>query len=399
MTRTLGVMICLILVSVLAADNVSSQRQGQTFRSGVDLIEVDVIVTDQRGKPVLGLARSDFEIFEDGQPVEIASFRAIALEEADTRPSPFVSGDSNSLLGSNEASLDGRLFVLLLDDVSISFSAGHLQRVKQIGNLFVERLGATDQAALMLTSGRSALQVEFTADKRRLLAAVDKLVVGEITTGEKLLDVLTRVARQLEAINQRRKIIVLISEAEIGIDTSAIIGKENIIPKLRAFARAAQRANVAVYPFNPGYAANIDGMVHAETAADRADQIERDGASTRDLQVLAETTGGLATVRTNLFGDGMTRMFSESGSYYLLGYYARAAQDGKFHRITVKTRRPDTEVRARAGYESSKSTTRTSRSHQSIVYSARLFKRTAWMCAPLRCRPPRRPNRAVQYCS
>jgi VWFA-related protein len=312
MTRTLGVMICLILVSVLAADNVSSQRQGQTFRSGVDLIEVDVIVTDRRGKPVLGLARSDFEIFEDGQPVEIASFQAIALEEVDTRPSPFVSGDSNSLLGSNEASLDGRLFVLLLDDAGIRFSAGRLQRVKQIGNLFVERLGATHQAALMLTSGRSALQVEFTADKRRLLAAVDKLVVGEITTGEKLLDVLTRVARQLEAINQRRKIIVLISEGEIGIDTSAIIGKENIIPKLRAFARAAQRANVAVYPFNPGYAANIDGMVHAETAADRADQIERDGASTRDLQVLAETTGGLATVRTNLFGDasldGWTRV-------------------------------------------------------------------------------------------
>lgn len=79
---TLGVMICLMLMSVLAADNVGSQRQGQTFRSGVDLIEVDVIVTDQRGKPVLGLARSDFEIFEDGQPVEIASFQAISVRRS-----------------------------------------------------------------------------------------------------------------------------------------------------------------------------------------------------------------------------------------------------------------------------------------------------------------------------
>ncbi|MCA1649807.1 MAG: VWA domain-containing protein, partial [Acidobacteria bacterium] len=262
--------ICLMLVTVLATDNARSQGQRQTFRSGVDLIEVDVIVTDQRGKPVVGLTRSDFEIFEDGQPVEIASFQAIALEEVHTPPSPSVSGDSNPLLGSNEVPLDGRLFVLLLDDFSIGFSAGRLQRVEQIATLFVERLGATDQAALMLASGRSALQVEFTADKRRLFAAVDKLVVGEITTGERLLDVLTRVATRLAAINQRRKVIVLISEGGLWIEESAIIGTRNWIPELRAFARAAQRANVAVYPFDPGYAAKIDEIVIAETAAGRA---------------------------------------------------------------------------------------------------------------------------------
>ena len=41
-----------------------------TFKSGVNLVEVDVVVTDKAGQPVRGLRQEDFEVTEDGKPVE-----------------------------------------------------------------------------------------------------------------------------------------------------------------------------------------------------------------------------------------------------------------------------------------------------------------------------------------
>jgi len=52
------------------------------FKSDVTVVEVDVVVTDKSGRPVRGLRREDFEIFEDGSPVEIATFSAVDAPEA-----------------------------------------------------------------------------------------------------------------------------------------------------------------------------------------------------------------------------------------------------------------------------------------------------------------------------
>ena len=56
--------------------------QKPALKSGVTVVEVDVVVTDKSGRPVRGLAREDFEIDEDGRPVEIATFSAVDVPEA-----------------------------------------------------------------------------------------------------------------------------------------------------------------------------------------------------------------------------------------------------------------------------------------------------------------------------
>jgi hypothetical protein len=48
-----------------------------SFKSGVNVVEVDVVVTDTKGQPVRGLKQGDFEILEDGKPVELATFSAV----------------------------------------------------------------------------------------------------------------------------------------------------------------------------------------------------------------------------------------------------------------------------------------------------------------------------------
>jgi Ca-activated chloride channel family protein len=73
-----------------------------TFKSGVTLIEVDVVVTDHSGRPVRGLSRDDFTIAEDGIPVDIATFSAIDLPEAPA-DAPIPPADRS---GSSHASND-----------------------------------------------------------------------------------------------------------------------------------------------------------------------------------------------------------------------------------------------------------------------------------------------------
>ena len=72
-------LLCLALAGALAA------QPNQPFVDSVDVqvVEVDVAVTDRKGRPVKGLAREDFELYVDGQPVEITNFyeSAISVEE------------------------------------------------------------------------------------------------------------------------------------------------------------------------------------------------------------------------------------------------------------------------------------------------------------------------------
>jgi hypothetical protein len=64
-----------------------AQRPGPGFKTQVTLVEVDVVVTDDDGRPTRGLGRDDFSLSEDGTPVEIATFTAMDVPDA-RWPSP-----------------------------------------------------------------------------------------------------------------------------------------------------------------------------------------------------------------------------------------------------------------------------------------------------------------------
>ena len=164
--------------SLLAVCLVFAMQQAPprpTFKSGVTLIEVDVVVTDRSGRPVRGLSKDEFTIAEDGMPVDIATFSAIDLPEA-PRDAPIPPADrSGSSHASNDQPQDGRVVLIILDDGLVSLSAARMATVKSIGRRAVERLGPSDLAAVVTTSGRPGAQ-EFTTEKWRLLAAVDRFV-------------------------------------------------------------------------------------------------------------------------------------------------------------------------------------------------------------------------------
>src|SRR5579864_727054 len=142
-----------LLAAVAAAPTVLGQTpQAPVFRGGVTLVRVDVSAVDRDGKPVPGLTADDFEVKLDGhvQPV-----RAVAYEEL-THPTP-ASGTgmptSQPVRETSNAAppVEPRLFVLMLDDLSIAPARG--KGMFFAATRFVDRLPLSDVVGFTLSSG------------------------------------------------------------------------------------------------------------------------------------------------------------------------------------------------------------------------------------------------------
>ncbi|HSN87621.1 MAG TPA: hypothetical protein VL025_12730, partial [Thermoanaerobaculia bacterium] len=71
-----GVLAVLVVLAVLSSAPLAAQPGfGEVVE--VNVVNVDVYVTGKDGKPVAGLGKGDFEVFEDGKRVEITNFEAV----------------------------------------------------------------------------------------------------------------------------------------------------------------------------------------------------------------------------------------------------------------------------------------------------------------------------------
>src|SRR5919106_4403110 len=57
-----------------------SDPQQPVFRTGINFVRVDVIVTDKNGNQVADLQQSDFDVTEDGKPQAIETFKLVRLD-------------------------------------------------------------------------------------------------------------------------------------------------------------------------------------------------------------------------------------------------------------------------------------------------------------------------------
>src|SRR5437762_8564101 len=106
-----------VLVGVLAL--VAAQlppTQPPTFRTGVDVVQVDVSVLDKDRRPVPGLREADFTILEDGKARPIVAFVPVELEEPSReQPSAPWVRDVAPDVTTNRARPEGRLVVIMFD--------------------------------------------------------------------------------------------------------------------------------------------------------------------------------------------------------------------------------------------------------------------------------------------
>jgi VWFA-related protein len=125
--------------------------QTPTFRVNVEYVEVDAVVTDRDGRFVRDLKQEDFEIFEDGKPQPISAFSIVDIPVDQLQRPLYAPQPIEPDVKSNERPFDGRIYVMLIDDLHTS--AGRTARVRQAARQFIERnLGANDLMAVVHTS-------------------------------------------------------------------------------------------------------------------------------------------------------------------------------------------------------------------------------------------------------
>ena len=85
------------------------------FRTGVELVQIDVVVLDNKRQSVTGLTASDFTVLDDGVETPIRAFTPVELARP-AAAAPVWAGDVSPDAVTNQAAKeDGRLLVILLD--------------------------------------------------------------------------------------------------------------------------------------------------------------------------------------------------------------------------------------------------------------------------------------------
>lgn len=347
------------------------------FRSRVDLIQVDASVLDRDRRPVHGLTAKDFTVFEDGKPQQITAFTEMSASDPEDAPESWMRTVVPDVKMNNAE--DGRVLLLILDDADVPpdpfsrpggkpIGPNPKTAVKQVARAIVERLGPADLASMIFTV-KNKNEQEFTSDRNRLFAAIEGFepLPPNGYNRMRALDTLKDAAKFLAEIPQRRKAIILISP----MAPAAIIpGSPVLINKTAGFTQdalvEAVRGNVTFYNINPLMMNGLDTEVE-KLLDPSALPPDRAGASfgqpmsslpppatyTADVRALPldQLTGGFSIRRPEQFRDGITQIFRETGSYYLLGYTNPTAKDdGKLRKIEVKVNRADLVVRSRTAY-------------------------------------------------
>ena len=145
------------------------QQQPPTFRTKVDLVQVDVIVQDKNGEQVRGLTQADFALFDRGKPQTVAAFQEVARHVEREAPAPLQSFRRDVAM--NVGPQAERLVVMVLDDLHIYKE--RTDRTRQIARDVIAQFGPQSSMAVLFTSGDHSTQV--TQDPAVLASAVETL--------------------------------------------------------------------------------------------------------------------------------------------------------------------------------------------------------------------------------
>jgi len=144
----------------------------------VNVVNVDVFVTDKDGRPVSGLQKSDFEIREDGKRVEIANFEAV---DRDAAPAPAAGAPADPEMPSmslavGTAPAEGMQLVVYIDNFNIQ--PAHRARVlRQLRDFLTRELHPSDRVMLATYDLGLQVRLPFTTDRTSLGRALDGVEV------------------------------------------------------------------------------------------------------------------------------------------------------------------------------------------------------------------------------
>lgn len=346
------------------------------FRSGVDVVRLDVSVLDKDRRPVRGLTQADFTITVDGAPQPIVAFDAVVMPPREVPTAPWMRDVAPDV--KTNALGEPRLFVIIMDDAQTPLDPYMTGNATAIARGVVDNLSPSDLAAVIFTKDNRAAQ-DFTSDRTRLLAAIDAFHAGwtpemGVLMSGYAMGTVRQAVTYLRSRPHGRNAIMLISvgggivkedDITARTDGAGIVGGsgENPDPLARdareiavaqrmglsALTQDAALARIPIYGFSiAGLMADVSANVSTDTpAALRMPRFTELSARTGSdgLQILAAASGGRAIINDNEPVRAVPAIFEENSAYYVLGYKATyALADGRSHRLKIRVDREGTTV-------------------------------------------------------
>ena len=182
-----------VVTALIALDAQTSQPaapsrpagdQTPVFRTGVEVLPLDVVVLDRDGRQVTDLATSDFQVEVDGKTRRVATAEYIKLTDpvaaslARSTPKPFRTPEPDATISTNDGGgVTGRVVLLLIDQGNIRFGAA--RPVMQNALKFVDRLQPSDRIGVVAVPSPGEV-VDFTTDHAKVREALLR-VTGRVT--------------------------------------------------------------------------------------------------------------------------------------------------------------------------------------------------------------------------
>ena len=278
--------------------------QQPAFRSAIDVVSMNVTVTDSANKYITDLTEKDFDIFEDGVKQDLTLFNRTNLPVA------------LSLLIDTSSSMEDRMTIA--QDAAIGF---------------VRKLRPTDLGEVIGFDSRAEVLQKFTNNPTELEQAIRKTVAGGSTSMNNALYISLKGLKKIPIRQEeeiRRQAIVLLSDGE---DTSSLVTFEDVLD----LARRSETAIYAIGLMEDGAGGQSKGFREATYA----------------LRQLANDTGGRAFFPADVksLANVYGQIYDELSSQYTIGYTSKnPRRDGAWRRLVVRVNRPNAQARTKQGY-------------------------------------------------
>lgn len=299
----------LVLLSalVIICDGTLSAQQPvdqptPAFRAGVDVVSLNVTVSDLDGRFITNLDQTNFQVYEDGVQQNVTFFTRTQLPIA------------LAMLIDTSASMDEKMATA--QEAAIGFS---------------QRLRPEDLVEIVDFDSRVNILQTFTNDAVKLEQAIQQTSAGGSTSLYNAIYISLRELSKapLRRADVRREAIIVLSDGE---DTSSLVTFDEVLEQ-------AKRSETAIYSIG----------LQSDDSRSRVGFREADFV----LRQLAQETGGRAFFPNEV--DGLPKIYQEISdelsSQYSVGYISgNPLRNGQWRRIVVRVDRESVEARAKQGY-------------------------------------------------
>ncbi len=286
-----------------ASPRAQEASQAPAFRAGVDLVSLNVTVTDRDSRYVTDIDADRFQVYEDGALQDITFFTRTQLPIA----------------------------LSLLMDTSASMTE-RMETAQQAAIGFAERLREEDLASVIDFDSRVEIRQGFTNSRDELSAAIRRTSAGGSTSLYNAIYISLKELGKIAAAATgeiRRQAIVVLSDGE---DTSSLVDFDEVL-------ELAKRSDTVIYSIG----------LRSRDIRTRRGFREADFV----LRQLAQETGGRAFFpqRVEDLAAIYQQISDELSSQYTLGYTSKnPLRNGQWRRLVVRVDQPNVAARTKLGY-------------------------------------------------